>query len=50
MRKSARFLDRFVDGTDSSIHFCDFTDRWTMYPASVFKNISGVAADVRRLI
>ena len=26
VREGARFLDRFVDGTDSSIHFYDFTD------------------------
>ena len=48
VRKGTRFLDCFVDGVDSSIHFCDFTDRWTMNPASVFKEILDVAADVRR--
>jgi hypothetical protein len=26
MREAAGFLDRFVDGVDSSIHFCDFID------------------------
>ena len=37
--KGGCFLDCFVDCADSSIHFCDFIDRWTMNPASVFKEI-----------
>ena len=37
-REGARFLDRFVDGADSSVHLCKkVTERWTEKPRKVFR-------------